>query len=210
MDCADVLVESDPHRRVDNPWGEGVHGDPVLNQSAGRGLRNRKRAELRNAVGNEVPETLTARDRTCVDDLPARSLGDHLPSGLLGADDDAPRVDTNYLLEVRLIDLHESAGSVHPSVVANDVQLAERIDGCSDHRMHVRTMRDVDADRRGHAPGGYNLGSNGSRGVFVKVCNNELGALVCDRSTRGTAYAAGTSRHDHYPVLYAPHLDLRR
>jgi len=76
--------------------------------------------------------------------------------------------------------------------------------------LNVGTLCDVYVNRGGHAPGGDNLVSNGSRGVFVEVCDNELAALVCDRSTRGTAYAAGTSRHDHYPVLYAPHLDLRR
>src|SRR6188474_218880 len=133
MDCADVLVESDPHRRVDDTRSEGVNRDPVLNEPAGRGLSNRQSAELRHAVRNEVPIALTARDRTSVDDLPARSLGDHLSSGLLGADDDPPGVDTDYLLEVRLINLHESTRSVHPCVIENDVQLAKGVDGCSDH-----------------------------------------------------------------------------
>ena len=105
--------------------------------------------ELRHAVGDEVPVALSARDRPGVDDLSPVSLRDHLFRRLLRADDHAPRVDADDLLEVLLVDLHEVARPVHAGVVEDDVQLAERVDGEANHLLYLRAIGDVDPDRLG-------------------------------------------------------------
>ena len=71
VDGPDVLVEPDPHRGVDDARSEGVHGDSVLDQAAGGCLSDGQRAELRDAVRDEVPVSLPAGDRPGVDDLSA-------------------------------------------------------------------------------------------------------------------------------------------
>src|SRR5262245_5461866 len=78
MDRAEILVEPDPHWGVDDAGRERVDGDPVLDQTAGGGLRHRERAELGDAVRDEIPEALATRDRASVDDLAAGALRDHL------------------------------------------------------------------------------------------------------------------------------------
>ena len=67
---------------------------------------------------------------------------------LLRADDHAPGVDADDLVEVLLVDVHEVRGPVHPGVVEDHVERAERLDRRPDHRPHLRAIRDVDADGR--------------------------------------------------------------
>ena len=71
--------------------------------------------------------------------------------GLLGADDHAPGVDADDLVEVRLVDVHEVARTVHPGVVEDHVELAERVDRRPDHGLHLGAVGDVDADGRSAA-----------------------------------------------------------
>ena len=208
MDRPDVLVEPDPHRGVDDARSEGVHGDAVLDQAAGGCLSDGERAELRDAVRDEVPVPLPAGDRPGVDDLSARSLRDHLSRSLLGADDHAPRVDADDLVEVLLIDLHEVARSIHPGVVEDHVELAESLDGRLDHGPHLRAVGDVDADRRGGAAVRHDPVRDDPRRCRAEVGDDDLPALGCDRPARRRPDTAGAARDDHDAVLHTAHLDL--
>src|SRR5581483_9926780 len=205
VDRPDVFVQADPHRRVHDARRERVHGDPVLDQPACRRLRDGERPELRHAVRNEVPEALAARDRSRVDDLPARALGDHLLRRLLRADDHAPGVDAHDLLEVLLVDLHEAARAIHAGVVEDDVQLAEGVDGLPDHRLHLCAVGDVDADRLRFPAVGRDRLRDAARRVCVQVGHEDLAALARDRPAGCGPDPAGTAGDDDDATLDSAH-----
>src|SRR4029079_19410731 len=50
VDRADVLVEPDPHRSLDDAGSEGIDGDAVLDQPTGSRLGYGESAELRQAM----------------------------------------------------------------------------------------------------------------------------------------------------------------
>ena len=168
-------------------------------------------AELRDAVRDEVPEALPARDRSRVDDLAAGALRDHLLRRLLRADDHAPGVDADDLLEVRLVDLHEVARAVHAGVVEDHVQLAERFDGLLDHRLHLRTVGDVDADRLGGCRRSRRSSSATARAASAsRSATTTLPAFGGDRLAGRGADPPGAAGDDHDAVLYTSHLDPLR
>src|SRR5215208_2455702 len=193
---ADVVVEPDPHRRVDDARCERVDGDAVRDQPARRGLRDSENAELRYTVWNEVPEALAARDRAGIDDLSALTLRDHLPRRFLRAHDHAPRVHADDLVEVVLVDLHEVPRPVHASVVEDHVELAERVDGGSDHGAHLVPIGHVDSRRASGAAVGNDRVRDRLRAVRIEIGDDDLPALARDGAAGGGADPAGSAGHD--------------
>ena len=113
------------------------------------------------------------------------------------------------LVEVRLVDVHEVAGTVHPGVVEDHVERAERVDRRPDHGLHLGAVGDVDADGRSAAAALDDGVCHRLRRNRVEVGDDDLPTLGAQRVASRRADTAGSACDDHDAVLDTPHLDPR-
>jgi hypothetical protein len=141
-------------------------------------------------------------DRGHVDDHPAAALGDHLPCGSLHAEEGAPEVHGDDLVEVLLGDVEEALVAGDAGIVDHDVEPAERFDGCGDGALDIRPPRDV----RLHGPqplGVAELRRRPWQGGGVDIGNHDLGPVAKEALRAGPADPARRAR-DHCDLASQP------
>ena len=139
---------------------------------------------------------LKPADRTHQDDVPPRSLSDHLPGHGLARDECPLHVDIHDPLPVLDLHVRQRLPVRDACAVEEDVDLPEVLDRASDHV--VSTLSGRSRHRREAAPAarGLRFPGHGLQAVRLQAAERDIHPVGRESHGHGPAQGAGAAGHD--------------
>src|SRR5918995_4969996 len=125
----ELLVDFDPEWGIDDPRRDAVDVDLVWRQRQRHRLGHADHARLARTVGEHQRLATSSGLGGEVDDLATAPLLDHLPRRRLRAPEHALAVDVEHEVPILIRRLQEGNDLAHPSIVDEDIEPTEALDG---------------------------------------------------------------------------------
>ncbi len=194
---------------VHDAGAHGVDGDPVRGEGKGRRRGEADDARLGGGVVGLVGTRAEAGDGRHIDDA-AIPLGHHHPPGGLEAEEGGLEIEVKHTIPLRLGYVHQRRDGHVAGVVDQNIQAAHFLDQALDSYPNGGHVQEIDHQRHGASPAGFDFVRNSAGGLVVDVQDGDVEPFACQAQGDAAPDALPCPRDQRHPVVFVVQTCLLR